>query len=65
MAATTKRATNAENFLIGKKWNRENVEHAAELIYSEFSPISDARSGAEFRRVAAKNLIIQFWNETK
>ncbi len=64
MAATTKRATSAENFLKGKTWTRETVEEAAGLIYSEFSPISDARSGAEFRRLAAKNLLIKFWNET-
>ena len=63
MAATTKRATEAENFLKGKTWNRKSVEEAAEIIYNEFSPISDARSGAEFRRHAAKNLLIKFRNE--
>lgn len=64
MAATTKRATAAENFLKGKSWDRETVEAASEIIYKEFTPISDARSGAEFRRVAAKNLLVKFWTET-
>jgi xanthine dehydrogenase small subunit len=64
MAATTKRATSAENFLIGKPWTRENVEDAAGIIYNEFAPISDARSQAEFRKMAAKNLLVKFWSET-
>ncbi len=64
MAATTKRAILAENFLKGKIWNKENVEESSEIIYNEFTPISDARSGAEFRKVVSKNLLIKFWSET-
>ena len=64
MAAVTKRATKAEVFLMGNEWTRENVEQAMELIAGEFTPLSDARSGAEFRSVAAKNLLLKFWNET-
>ncbi|MBP6333865.1 MAG: xanthine dehydrogenase small subunit [Bacteroidia bacterium] len=65
MAAMTKRAVDAEKFLIGKIWNRENIEHASEIIYSEFSPLTDARSGAEFRRLAARNLLVKFWSENE
>jgi xanthine dehydrogenase small subunit len=64
MAATTKRATSAEDFLMGKIWSREIVEEAAGIIYNEFTPISDTRSGAEFRRLIAKNLLVKFWSET-
>lgn len=64
MAERTKRATHAEQFLLGKQWNRESVEQAMPLIAKEFTPISDARSSAEFRKVAAKNLLLKFWNET-
>ncbi len=64
MAATTKRATATENFLKGKVWSREVVEEASEIIFNEFTPLSDARSGAEFRKVASKNLLIKFWSET-
>jgi len=64
MAATTKRAVKAEEFLMGKNWSRENIEKAMELIYNEFTPLTDARSGAEFRRLAAKNLLMKFWTET-
>ena len=65
MAEKTKRAAGAEEFLLGKKWTRENAEKAGELIYSEYTPLSDARSGAEFRRLAAKNLMLKFWDETQ
>ncbi|MBK6445169.1 MAG: xanthine dehydrogenase small subunit [Bacteroidetes bacterium] len=64
MAEKTKRATSAESFLIGKKWTRENAEKAGEFVYSEYTPLSDARSGAEFRRLAARNLVLKFWDET-
>ncbi len=64
MAETTKRARKVEQFLIGKKWERESIEQAMPLVDTEFTPISDARSGAEFRRVAARNLLLKFWNDT-
>jgi xanthine dehydrogenase small subunit len=60
MAEMTKRAVKAELFLTGKEWNQQNAEETAELIYNEFSPITDARSGAEFRRLAARNLFLKF-----
>lgn len=65
MAEMTRRAKKAEEFLLGKTWNRKNVEEAGEIIYHEFTPLSDARSGAEFRKIAAKNLLIKFWTENK
>ncbi|MFI5148262.1 MAG: xanthine dehydrogenase small subunit [Bacteroidia bacterium] len=65
MAAVTKRAEEAETFLKGKPWNRKEVEHAMTLIEESFKPLSDARSGAAFRSMAAKNLLLKFWTETK
>ena len=65
MAEIPKRAKSAEEFLLRKKWDRTNVEEAMELIYNEFTPLSDARSGEEFRKVAAKNLLLKFYNEIK
>ncbi len=64
MAATTKRATEAEVFLTANEWTRENIEQAMEMVQKAFTPISDARSGAEFRSIAAKNLLLKFWNDT-
>jgi xanthine dehydrogenase small subunit len=64
MAERTKRATTAEQFLVGKQWNRQTVERAMPLIDKDFTPISDARAGAEFRKVAARNLLLKFWTDT-
>ncbi|REK04735.1 MAG: xanthine dehydrogenase small subunit [Bacteroidetes bacterium] len=60
MAAKTMRAAAAEEFLQGKEWTASNAEQAGELVYSFFTPISDARSGDEFRRLAARNLLTKF-----
>ncbi len=65
MADHVRRAKAAEQFLIGKKWERDTVETAMPLIEKEFNPISDARSGSEFRTVAARNLLLKFWSDTQ
>jgi xanthine dehydrogenase small subunit len=64
MAAMTKHASQAEEFLVGKAWTRENVEAAMDLVEAEFTPISDARSGKEGRRIMARNLLLKFWADT-
>jgi len=64
MAAMTKRATEAENYLLGKKWERPHIEHAMTLIDKAFTPISDARSSKEGRAAMARNLLLKFWSET-
>lgn len=64
MAVCTKRSVNAEAFLKGKPWNRQQVEKAQRLVDADFSPISDVRGSAEFRRIAARNILLKFWSET-
>jgi xanthine dehydrogenase small subunit len=64
LADCTKRSRSAEVFLKGKKWSRQQVEEAQHLIDKDFSPISDVRGSAEFRRIAARNLLLKFWSET-
>jgi xanthine dehydrogenase iron-sulfur cluster and FAD-binding subunit A len=41
------------------------VEEAQEFVDRDFSPISDVRGSAEFRRIAARNLLLKFWTETR
>jgi len=65
MAERPKRATRTETFLMGKSWQREVVEEAMDVLDEEFTPISDARSGAVFRKIAARNLLLKFWSETR
>lgn len=64
MAAFTQRAKEVENFLIGKEWTLENIYQAQELLYKAFNPISDARSGEEYRKLVTKNLLLKFYFET-
>jgi xanthine dehydrogenase small subunit len=65
MAAKTARAAEAETFLLGKKWTEANVRKASRIIGKEFTPISDARSSAEGRKLLSENLLIKFWEDTK
>lgn len=64
MAAFPKCASQTENALLNKKWTRENVENVMDILYQEFAPLSDARSGAEYRKLVAKNLLLKFYAET-
>lgn len=64
MAECTKRSVSTESFLKGKPWDRPHVEEARRLIDADFSPISDVRGSADFRRAAARNLLLKFWSET-
>jgi xanthine dehydrogenase iron-sulfur cluster and FAD-binding subunit A len=34
------------------------------LIDKDFTPISDVRGSAEFRKIAARNLLLKFWTDT-
>ncbi len=64
MAERPQRAHLTENFLAGKRWERGTIDEAMSLIENDFAPISDARSSAALRRVAARNLLLKFWSET-
>jgi xanthine dehydrogenase small subunit len=64
MAATTQRALKTEKYLEGKKWTRETVKEAMDILAGEFSPLSDARAGAEYRKTVAANLLLKFYLET-
>lgn len=61
MAEKPKRASHVEGFLTGKTRSKEIIEQAKEYIEKDFTPISDARSGAEYRMLAAKNLLLKIF----
>jgi xanthine dehydrogenase small subunit len=65
MAERTKRAVKTEQYLIGKAWSRDRVEAAGEYLSQDFRPITDVRGSAEFRMLAAKNLLLKFWLDSK
>jgi xanthine dehydrogenase small subunit len=64
MAATPKRARAVEAALIGRPWTLETVEAAMEAYATDFSPISDMRASADYRMLAARNLLKRFLLET-
>jgi xanthine dehydrogenase molybdopterin binding subunit/xanthine dehydrogenase small subunit len=65
MAATTQRATSAEQALIGAPWSRASVTAAMHTIEADFTPLSDHRGSADYRRTVAANLLMGFFDETE
>ncbi|WP_336069087.1 xanthine dehydrogenase small subunit [Nitratireductor rhodophyticola] len=64
MAATPKRAKAVEAALVGKPWTEETVEAALSAYEKDFQPISDMRASADYRMMAAKNLLRRFYVES-
>jgi xanthine dehydrogenase small subunit len=64
MSSFTKRASATESFLCGQKWTRETIKSVMEIIQNDFTPISDARAGKEFRMMIAQNMLMKFFLET-
>ena len=60
MAATPKRARAVEKALTGKPWTAETVDAALARYDDDYSPISDMRASAEYRMLAARNLLRRF-----
>jgi xanthine dehydrogenase small subunit len=64
MAATPKRATAVEAALTGKPWTEDTIEDALVAYDTDFAPLSDMRASADYRALAAKNLLRRFFAET-
>ena len=65
MAATPVRAVQTEAALLGQPWNEGTVRTAMQTLRREFSPISDMRASADYRREAAGNLLWRYWLESQ
>ena len=61
MAATPKRAKAVEAALIGKPWTMETVEAVVAQFAEDYQPISDMRASADYRMLAAQNLLKRFF----
>jgi xanthine dehydrogenase small subunit len=57
MAATPKRAPGCEAALVGEPWTSETAATAASAVASDYAPISDFRSSADYRSTVAGNLV--------
>ena len=65
LAATVRRAEQAEAALTGQAWNEASVECACEALARDFDPIDDMRASAAGRLLACQNLLRRFLLETQ
>lgn len=63
MAAIPKRATRAETALRGQPWGEPAFRAAAEAMRGDFTPLTDMRASADYRMLAAQNLLVRFFLE--
>ncbi|MDQ6911710.1 MAG: xanthine dehydrogenase molybdopterin binding subunit [Verrucomicrobiota bacterium] len=64
VAAMPMRARKTEEALIGKRWRAETCEEILPTLESEFTPISDVRGSATYRRELIKTLLRKFFTDT-
>ncbi|MDB5589209.1 MAG: xdhA [Devosia sp.] len=64
MAATPKRAKAVEAALVGKPWTLDTIDAAIPAFAQDYQPLSDMRASAEYRLLAAQNLLRRFFLET-
>jgi xanthine dehydrogenase small subunit len=64
MAATPKRAAGAEAALVGQPWTLATVVRAEAALAVDFQPITDWRASADYRALAARNLLRRFYLES-
>ncbi|MFL9925704.1 xanthine dehydrogenase small subunit [Herbaspirillum lusitanum] len=65
MAATPKRATQAEAVLNGQDWSEQNVRAAMQAMAQDYQPLSDMRASSAYRLRTAQNLLYRYWLETR
>jgi xanthine dehydrogenase small subunit len=64
VAATPARAVQTESALIGQPWNEATLLAAQTAIANEFSPLSDLRASADYRRQILGQLLRRAWLES-
>jgi xanthine dehydrogenase molybdopterin binding subunit/xanthine dehydrogenase small subunit len=57
------RARRTEQAMMGRKWNPKMRAKAAKVLAMEFTPISDVRGSAEYRRALVTSLLEKFFHE--
>jgi xanthine dehydrogenase small subunit len=65
MAAIPKRALKCEQALSGQPWTEATIAAAQSALDADFSPLSDMRASAAYRRLALRNLLQRFYIETR
>jgi xanthine dehydrogenase small subunit len=57
------RAMEAEEAILGARWNQAAVERAQQVLAKTLHPISDHRGSAAYRLALAQSLLEKFWRE--
>jgi xanthine dehydrogenase small subunit len=65
MAATPKRAAQAEAALRGEQWDEAAVSRAMDALAADYQPLTDLRASSAYRATVARNLLWRFWLETR
>jgi xanthine dehydrogenase small subunit len=65
MAAVVRRAAAAEAAVVGQPWTEATVDVARAALADDFTPLSDMRASADYRRQVAGNLLLRLWHETR
>ncbi|MDO6729641.1 xanthine dehydrogenase small subunit [Marinovum sp. 2_MG-2023] len=63
MAGTPKRAITLETALINRPWSEDSVAAAAAALDEDFTPMSDMRASAEYRKTSAKNMLLRYFHD--
>jgi xanthine dehydrogenase small subunit len=63
VAAIPARALTVESMLIGKPWNAETARQAKQELKQAFTPLTDLRGSAEYRKILVANLFEKFFVE--
>jgi len=65
LGLTPIRAKTAEQFLVGKRLNEENIHHAAHLAGDAAQPQSDTRGSVEYKRSLVRTLTVRALHKTE
>lgn len=64
MAAVVKRARGAEAAVTGRPWTEATVQAAMAALDGDYTPLTDLRASADYRRQVARGLLKRLWLET-
>ncbi len=65
VAATPARAIDVEEMLIGQTWSIETIEQIKPALREAFTPLTDLRGSADYRKLLIANLFEKFFVETE
>lgn len=64
VAATPARALEVETWLVGKPWQASTIQEAKMKLKNAFTPLTDVRGSAAYRKMLVANLFEKFFVET-